>query len=608
MREATGAFRVRRNVCERLLAAHLGEASLRVLALAVAGGAALVSTSAQAQTRPDCTVAANDCVYAINGETIVTASTSQSVVLNPATTTTNNVSAYRTEVIAKINGGIPLYDTTFALPFSDPAVQTGVTQARAAITTAGGPGVLITGPTLTSRSTTTSSSSVTTYSFDHSTDTPGVTTYNGGRLSINQFTINQANGAVSYNGSVIGIVATSVPKANQPGGPFSYIVLTALDGTPITMLTPDFIQGQRTVCDVSSLPGTTKPTCATGNGTGVYLPGGQTSINVNTDTAYYINQSTVTTNTTTLFEQWTLFGTVQAFGMVHTAVQSGALDANSRFLRRLGDEAGRGDQRPVRIWLEGYGVWSREKAQGGISDDNRNLYGIAGGLSARVKPNFTLGFGIDHGNTGISLDSAFAESGKIDLTQIGVNAGYTSGPWFANLAGTYGFGNADTSHAIGGVSTASYRIRTWGTLAETGYRFDVGGFNITPSLGLDYTNMRSDSFTETGGLALTANGYSTDRTRIWAGLNVGQHLGKFDWSVYGRLVDVVAGDERLLPVTFYGNAMTVTGVSEARIGGDAGARVSYKFAPSAELFVRYDGRFRDGFTAHAATAGLKVSF
>ena len=98
-------------------------------------------------------------------------------------------------------------------------------------------------------------------------------------------------------------------------------------------------------------------------------------------------------------------------------------------------------------------------------------------------PGFTLGAGIDHGNTDISLDSAFAESGRIDLIQLGVNAGFTSGPWFANLATTYGFDNADTTHTVGGVSTARYGIRTWGALAETGYRADLGnGFRVTPSI------------------------------------------------------------------------------------------------------------------------------
>ncbi|MBL8579235.1 MAG: autotransporter outer membrane beta-barrel domain-containing protein [Mesorhizobium sp.] len=76
----------------------------------------------------------------------------------------------------------------------------------------------------------------------------------------------------------------------------------------------------------------------------------------------------------------------------------------------------------------------------------------------------------------------------------------------------YGFGDAGTSQAGGGVSTASYGIRTWGAQAETGYRFDFdGGSRITPSVGLDYTDMRSGGFTETGGLALSARDYSTAR-------------------------------------------------------------------------------------------------
>lgn len=330
--------------------------------------------------------------------------------------------------------------------------------------------------------------------------------------------------------------------------------------------------------------------------------------NVVTTTTYAIDQITATTYTTTQFEQWTLFGTVQAFGIVHTAAQSGALDANSRFLRRLGDGAGRGDETSYHTWLEGYGMWSRAEPQGGISGDTRNLYGIAAGFSADVSPNFTLGAGIDHGNTDITLDKAFAESGRIDLTQIGVNAGFTSGAWFANLAATYGFGSVDTNHAIGGVSTASYGIITSGALAETGYRFDLDGLNVTPSVGLDFTDVRSDGFTETGGLALTASSYSADRTRIWAGLNIGQHFGDFDWSVYGRLVGVISGDERLLPVTFGNTPMAVTGNPDAKIGADAGARVSYKLAQGGELIARYDGRFRDGFTAHSARVGVKVSF
>ncbi|MFT4026177.1 MAG: autotransporter outer membrane beta-barrel domain-containing protein [Novosphingobium sp.] len=477
----------------------------------------------------------------------------ESLVFNPATTTTTNVTNYSTQILGRLNGGTPLYDQTFPVPFSDPAAQAGVVAARAAITTAGGPGVIIGAPVLTASSNNTTSASTTTYS-----------------LASTQTTI----------------------------------------GTPVINFGPGTITtGQLSQCNVSGLPGSTRPTCQNLPGTPYVLADGETNFNTNTNTAYTIDEATATTNTTTLFEQWTLFGYVQAFGLAHTAVQSGALDAGSRFLRRMGDAAFADDAPApgIRMWAEGYGVWSKARASGGIPGDDRSQYGFAAGLAGNLTPNFTLGLGIDHGNTNVRLDNGF-ERGDIRLTQFGLYGGYTAGPWFANLAGTFGVGEVNTQNNLLGLTTARYDLTTAGVLGEAGYRMQLGDWRVTPSLGFDYTMVRSDGFTETGTLALTAPARTAGRTRLWAGLDAGQRLGAFDWSVYGRLVGVVSGDERLLPVTFYNLPMTVTGNKEAKLGGDAGARFAWRFAPGAELFARYDGRFRDGFTAHAASAGLKVRF
>lgn len=339
--------------------------------------------------------------------------------------------------------------------------------------------------------------------------------------------------------------------------------------------------------------------------------------NTITDTAYTIDQTTATTNTTTQFEQWTLFGIVQSVGLVHTAVQSSAFDAASRFLRRMGDEVGNGssgigfDQARLGGWAEFYGSNARSSASGSIPGNRRNTYGF----NAPVSENFVLGVGIDHGRTDISLDSAFAETGAINLTEVGVNAGFRSGGWLANAAATYGFGNADTTHALAGTSTASYDLRTWGVLGEAGYRFDLGGLRVTPSIGVDHVDLHTDNFTETGGLALVAPAHSADRTRAWLGLDIGHTWqmasgGSFDLSGYGRVVQVLSGDERLLPVAFAvapGIPMTITGNKENRTGFDLGARASYSFNSTASLFVAYDARFRDGFDAHQGRVGLKLS-
>ncbi|WP_260583341.1 hypothetical protein [Sphingopyxis sp. PET50] len=73
---------------------------------------------------------------ASGGSTTFSISQTQSLVFNPATTTTTNVTNYSTQIIGRLLGGAPLYDQTFAVAFADPAAQAGVVAARAAITTA----------------------------------------------------------------------------------------------------------------------------------------------------------------------------------------------------------------------------------------------------------------------------------------------------------------------------------------------------------------------------------------------------------------------------------------------------------------------------------------
>jgi len=493
------------------------------------------------------------------------------VVTNP----TVRLDTFETRITGDLSNGTLLYDQTFPEAFSSATVQGGISAATLAITNAGGPGIVITGPTRVEHTETL---------IDSTTQTDRVVT------------------------------DTEESKSFE------------------VVVGPGSIQiGDRGVC--------TGTGCSGGTGPIVTLTFGETVNNVHTYIHYDITETVTVTEEWLTYEHWALTGVVQAVGVVHTAVQSGALDAGSRFLRRMGDEAagtqGRGvisvpllaygptgtatvgvDPLGARVWAEAYGGIARTDADGAIPGDERRSYGFAGGVVFSPTEGFTLGVGLDHGRTDIDLDSAFAETGTINLTEIGLSAGYTSGPWFANAALTYGFGNADTTHALGGVSTAGYDLSLWGVLAETGYRFDVGGVRVTPTIGIDYLDMRTDGFTETGGAALVAPDHAIDRTRAWIGLDLGHtwHTpsgGSFALSGYGRLVGVLSGDERTLPVAFAsvpGAGMTVTGNAEDRFGFDAGAAAGYAFGNGASLFAAYDARFRDGFTAHQGRIGLKVTW
>src|SRR5690349_13762780 len=82
----------------------------------------------------------------------LTTSNTETLVFNPEAVTTVHVTNYSTQILGRLKGGTPLYDQTFGVPFADPIVQGGVVAARAAITMAGGPGVIIGAPVLTDSS------------------------------------------------------------------------------------------------------------------------------------------------------------------------------------------------------------------------------------------------------------------------------------------------------------------------------------------------------------------------------------------------------------------------------------------------------------------------
>lgn len=521
----------------------------------------------------------------------------QTLTFNPAIVTTIQRNAFSTQVLGRLNGGT-VFDQTFAAAVADPSVQAGFSLARLAITTAGGPGVIIGAPHLLSSNTTSSTSSSSLFSLAGSSST----------------------------------------------------VRTEVLFGPGTVTT-----GAVSTCTVPNTPTATRPTCTTGGGTPRAVGDDETNFNTIHTTNSTINTATTNTTTTTLAEVWALDGTVQSVGTAHTSAISGVFDLATRFLRRLDDESGfddtgsvsngfgppmafaadgearRNDLPPELLayakapvykapapapfapryggWAEGYGLWSRASSQGAVPGDSRRAAGVAGGFTYQATPNLMFGFGVDQGWQHIDLD-AVSESARTDLTQFGVSGAFRSGNFIANASASYGFGDVGTSRNLPGLAaSASYDTTLVGVLGEVGYRLRFGDLRLTPKAGVDFISVRTDAFTELGALALAAQSHTTDRTRVYAGLEAAQRfavtpVSKLDLSGYGRVVDVVSGADVLLPVAFAvapGAPLVVQGLSEGDVGFDAGAKAALALTPNALVYAAYDGRFRDGFEAHAAS-------
>ncbi|MEJ0025427.1 MAG: autotransporter outer membrane beta-barrel domain-containing protein [Rhizomicrobium sp.] len=569
----------------------------------------ITSTPAIAQAAlPDCTIAANNCFYAF-GDTGFTASTSEELVFNAPSVVTNQTTSFRTELIGKITGGAPLYDRTFALPFSDPAVQAGVGQARLAITTAGGPGVVILGPTLTSRTVTTTSSSVTTYSLDHTVISNTVTTFDNGTIPGTDFVINQTNGEVSYNGAVIG--AFSAPCEATGGlSPICFYVVENVVNGVVRGPTPSLYIGTRSTCGVSvaSLPSTARPTCSSG-GTPVLLAGGQVVFNVDTGTTDYIDQATTTTTDTLTSEVYTLTGTVKPIGTVHAVAAVAGFEQAEGFIARLfamSDDA-------QGLWIDGWGQASTTPGRGDTPGDSRSGGGINGGFQYRLTDALRIGASVDWGRTSLGLHDA-GESGGFDLTTAAFNAAFESGPLFAHAAIGLGSGHLSTTVSpigLGETATSRDGVNVYFGGAEAGWRFTMDDVVLTPHAGLTYTGVHMGGFVETGSaLALQAPSADFRRGQFYAGLDASIPLSpSFEVGGFTRVATRFGDLAPRLPVSFTagGPLLVIEAPGDDGTGADLGLHAGYALADGIQAFAAYEAFTGGRSVNQSANVGITIA-
>ena len=512
----------------------------------------------------------------------MTNSADYTVSFAPAIQTTIQATAFDTELIGKLNGGAILYDQSFNAAFGTPTVDAGVTAAIEAITTAGGPGVVITGPTLASHTVTTTSVSNSVYSLDAAQPTPVVTvTTTFGPAIINAFAL--------------------TPGGTIPPGAGVY----------------------STCSGISTLPSTTKPTCAPANGGTFTVLAGQTDFNANTTITYLIDTATTTTDTTLTTEVYDINGqTVRGIGTVRGAVADQGFDATDRFDRRLldaGPNGGADGSTPGDpIWLEGYGYWSATGAAGGFPGDHATGGGINGGIDYDFRGGFKLGAAVDYDSAWID-EGGVGEHAGLNLIQAGVYGGWRKGSLFAALAATYGWGSSSTSVTPTGITETAvsrYSPSTAGVSAEAGDRFVVHGVALTPSIGAAWTHINSGGFTETGStLDLTGPSYGYDRYKGWAGLAAEDTIntgggGSVTLRAYGRAMVMGGADVVALPVTFVGSTtpLAIDGADTGAFGGDLGASAEWRIGHTVQAFAAYDARLRQRYSSQTGSLGLKVSF
>jgi uncharacterized protein with beta-barrel porin domain len=198
-------------------------------------------------------------------------------------------------------------------------------------------------------------------------------------------------------------------------------------------------------------------------------------------------------------------------------------------------------------------------------------------------------------------------------------AGWQTGHFSLNGAAAYGFGTAKTSLTTPTTpATASRDVRSWSLGAQAGYTVPLGkSASVELVGGVRHTAAKLKAFTETGGPSpLLGRDQTVHRTRAYAGIEAqaGIALGNITLTPrlharYAHDSGDASGTADLLFVSApNGPVMQALGPGVGRDVAELGGSLDAAVGGSVHLWLGYDGTFRNGAQAHAAKAGVTVTF
>jgi outer membrane autotransporter protein len=260
-----------------------------------------------------------------------------------------------------------------------------------------------------------------------------------------------------------------------------------------------------------------------------------------------------------------------------------------------------------------------------------NVGGFAAGLDRMVAPGLSVGVTAGY-TTGTQWTQGFSGQGTTDTFLAGLYGNYRMDKIYADAVFGYGYSYNQMRRQIfipglqPRTAQSGAGANQWYGQIEGGYRFDIGPLgigapaeaSITPFARLQgYTGAQS-GFTETGAqsLNLTVAGQTTNSLRSVIGAQLGGAIDlgwreklavqvRLGWSHEyadtARPVTATLAGAPLMPFTTYGVAPT-------RDGAVVGFSANTAVADATSVYLRYDGNISGQDSAHALTAGVRMSW
>lgn len=272
------------------------------------------------------------------------------------------------------------------------------------------------------------------------------------------------------------------------------------------------------------------------------------------------------------------------------------------------------DQNRFSVWTNGFGSWGKVDGITGSPDTDVASAGFLIGGDAVVIENWRVGvFG---GYSRSSFDTSDSD-GDSKNYHVGAYAGTRWDAISFRSGVNYTWHKVDTSREVtflGETLRADYDASSLNLFGELSYRVDMAPASFEPFVALSHTRVKTDGFTETGGVsALTMDEHNLHTTYTTLGLRASTDLdvGSVPATLRGSLGWIYAfGDVEPETTARFssGDSFRVVGTPLDRNTALVQSGMDFALSPNSTLSITYMGQFSASAYEHGVNAKLQVRF
>lgn len=274
-----------------------------------------------------------------------------------------------------------------------------------------------------------------------------------------------------------------------------------------------------------------------------------------------------------------------------------------------------------RMWISALGDWTAQSDRDNIHGYDRGSSGVAIGYDYH-NDNLSIGFAGAYAYSTLKvneLDTKF----QSDTLHLGVYGDYVFSGMHLRAQAAYGRGwnEYDVNMAMGGSKKADYMNSAFSASLEIGYDAVLGSATITPAIGLDYTHIRQDEWTEDvvrgGNAPVLANSFDRARRNIVDipfSLRAGTEFGG-NGTVFRpelRAAWIYQANDRTADIkTGYagsGQYVRMYGAAAAASRLSLGAGLTAKFGERIDASAQYSFDYGSNYRNHTVAGTLGVAF